>query len=39
LNTIVFKLNIKCEKNPAAPKDVVDPKVIYKNAYGLIFNF
>jgi len=34
LNTIVFTLNIKCEKNPDAPADVADPKVKYIHSSG-----
>lgn len=32
-NTIVLSLNVKCTKNPDAPKDCTDPKILYKNAH------
>ncbi|SCU90076.1 LAME_0E06964g1_1 [Lachancea meyersii CBS 8951] len=32
-NTIVLTLNVKCTRNPDAPKDCTDPKVLYRNAH------
>ncbi|CAH00815.1 Rpc40 [Kluyveromyces lactis] len=32
-NTIVMSLNVKCTRNPDAPKDCEDPKVLYRNAH------
>ncbi|CDO93923.1 unnamed protein product [Kluyveromyces dobzhanskii CBS 2104] len=32
-NTIVMSLNVKCTRNPDAPKDSEDPKVLYRNAH------
>ncbi|SMN18164.1 similar to Saccharomyces cerevisiae YPR110C RPC40 RNA polymerase subunit AC40, common to RNA polymerase I and III [Maudiozyma saulgeensis] len=32
-NTIVLSLNVKCTRNPDAPKDCTDPKILYKNAH------
>lgn len=31
-NTVVFKLDVKCERNPDAPADATDPNVLYKNS-------
>lgn len=31
-NTIVLTLNVKCTRNPDAPKDCTDPKVLYRNS-------
>lgn len=30
-NTVVFKLNVVCERNPSAPKDSTDPFELYIN--------
>ncbi|EIM80896.1 uncharacterized protein STEHIDRAFT_105319 [Stereum hirsutum FP-91666 SS1] len=30
-NTVVFKLNVVCERNPSAPKDSTDPFELYTN--------
>ncbi|CCE63025.1 hypothetical protein TPHA_0D03920 [Tetrapisispora phaffii CBS 4417] len=32
-NTIVITLDAKCTRNPDAPKDATDPKVLYRNAH------
>lgn len=32
-NTIVLTLNVKCTRNPNAPKDCTDPKILYNNAH------
>lgn len=32
-NTIVLTLNVKCTRNPDAPKDCTDPKILYRNAH------
>lgn len=32
-NTIVMTLNVKCTRNPDAPKDCTDPKILYRNAH------
>lgn len=32
-NTIVLTLNVKCTRNPDAPKGCTDPKVLYNNAH------
>lgn len=32
-NTVVLSLNVKCTRNPDAPKDCTDPKILYKNAH------
>ncbi|CAM0142577.1 DNA-directed RNA polymerase core subunit rpc40 [Umbelopsis sp. WA50703] len=32
LNTIVFKLNVKCERRDGVPKDETDPKKLYHNS-------
>lgn len=34
LNTIVFKLKVKCERNPNAAADETDPKKLYINSHG-----
>ncbi|CCC67710.1 hypothetical protein NCAS_0A11520 [Naumovozyma castellii] len=31
-NTIVLTLNVKCTRNPDAPKDATDPKILYRNS-------
>lgn len=31
-NTIVLSLDIKCTRNPDAPKDCTDPKILYHNS-------
>lgn len=31
-NTIVLTLNVKCTRNPDAPKDCTDPKILYRNS-------
>lgn len=31
-NTIVMTLNVKCTRNPNAPKDATDPKILYHNS-------
>lgn len=31
-NTIVLTLNVKCTRNPDAPKDCTDPNVLYRSA-------
>ncbi|KAF7723810.1 DNA-directed RNA polymerases I and III subunit RPAC1 [Apophysomyces ossiformis] len=33
LNTIVFKLKVKCERNPKAKADETDPKKLYINSH------
>ncbi|CAO3686454.1 unnamed protein product [Umbelopsis ramanniana] len=35
LNTIVFKLNVKCERKEGAPKGATDPKELYTNSQVL----
>ncbi|KAL7750636.1 DNA-directed RNA polymerase core subunit rpc40 [Sorochytrium milnesiophthora] len=37
-NTIVFKLNVKCEDNPKAPRDAVHHKQKYINSQGNIMH-
>lgn len=32
-NTIVLTLNVKCTRNPDAPKDCTDPKILYNNSH------
>eukprot|EP00128_Syssomonas_multiformis_P006627 Colp12_sorted_trinity150504_noHs@34397 len=32
LNTVVFKLNVKCERNPNAPDNATDPEEMYLNS-------
>ncbi|SCU82293.1 LADA_0C04302g1_1 [Lachancea dasiensis] len=32
-NTIVLSLNVKCTRNPDAPKNCTDPKILYHNAH------
>lgn len=32
-NTVVLSLNVKCTRNPDAPKDATDPRVLYNNAH------
>lgn len=32
-NTIVLTLNVKCTRNPDAPKECTDPKVLYRNSH------
>lgn len=32
-NTIVMELRVACTKNPNAPKDCTDPKILYNNAH------
>ncbi|RUS21093.1 DNA-directed RNA polymerase [Endogone sp. FLAS-F59071] len=44
LNTIVFKLKVKCERNPAASPDEQDPLKLFKNSngtyyYAIVINF
>lgn len=34
-NTVVFRLNVKCERNPGVRKDETDPEKLYKNSNGL----
>ncbi|SCU90376.1 LAMI_0E01794g1_1 [Lachancea mirantina] len=31
-NTIVLTLNVKCTKNPDAPKDATDPEILYRSS-------
>ena len=31
-NTIVLTLNVTCTRNPDAPKDCTDPKILYRNS-------
>ncbi|KZS94693.1 hypothetical protein SISNIDRAFT_452785 [Sistotremastrum niveocremeum HHB9708] len=31
-NTMVFRLNVRCERNPAARRDETDPEVLYRNS-------
>lgn len=32
-NTVVLTLNVKCTRNPDAPKDCTDPKILYRNSH------
>jgi hypothetical protein len=34
LNTIVFKLNLKCDFNPNAKAGAVNPEDLYRNSAG-----
>lgn len=35
MNTLVFKLKVKCERNPNAAADETDPKKKYINSHGM----
>lgn len=36
LNTIVFKLKVKCEYNPDASPDETDPKKKFIHSHGML---
>uniref|UniRef100_A0A060T300 DNA-directed RNA polymerases I and III subunit RPAC1 n=1 Tax=Blastobotrys adeninivorans TaxID=409370 RepID=A0A060T300_BLAAD len=40
-NTLRFSLNVRCERNPDAPKDCTDPKILYthSNVYARDLKF
>lgn len=37
LNTIVFKLKVKCEYNPDASPDETDPKKKFIHSHGMFY--